>query len=253
MKFNNIDLDIVASTNDYAKSLIADGLTEPAVIIANVQTKGRGRGEHKWASLNPENIYSSYVFAVENDIKSIPVITLVAAIGAVRAINDALATAGRDYELKIKWPNDILLNGKKIVGILTEMAFIDDKNYCIIGVGINVDWDNEKIKASGLLYAGAINQILDVSLSRKELQKIVQERIGEVLDEYLTGGFSAFYGEYNDYLINIGKETIYELDNKKYTGKCEGVSIDGKLLIRRGDVTDAIGSGEVNVRGIYGH
>lgn len=255
MKFKKEFLQSVDSTNDYAKRLIKSKHLEPTLIIADTQSNGRGRGLHTWESSCSGNIYSTYVYRIEISLKYLPIITLVTALGAARAINKILKNnTDREFKIEIKWPNDILLNGKKIVGILTELEQRQTDYYVIIGIGLNVSWSDDDIKKANLPYAGAINQIMNLSLPKEEVQEIIEEHLGEIFDDFLKeGSFDAFFEEYNSYLMNKDKTLYYTKNNIEKSGLCLGLNASGELLVMDGATIDKIVSGEVNIKGVYGY
>ncbi len=255
MKFKRELLKSVDSTNDYAKRIIESEDVEPTLIIADMQTAGRGRGLHKWESSSNGNIYSSYVYRIDISPKYLPAITLVTALGIIRAINEILNNnTDKPFNPEIKWPNDILLNGKKIAGILTELVQRKTDYYVIIGIGINVSWSDNEIKKADLPYAGAISQIMNLSLSKEEVQEIIEEHLGKIFDDFLKdSNFGRFSEEYNGYLINKGKVLYYTQNNTKRSGLCLGINNSGELLVKDKDSINKIVSGEVNIRGVYGY
>ena len=128
-----IHFNTIESTNDYAKSIGYEE-KEGTVIISETQTKGRGRLGRKWSSKQGEGIYMSIILKPNIELNKPPFLTLIAGASIVKVLNDLEAGA------LIKWPNDIILNSKKIGGILSELAIADDKvSFIVIGIGINVN------------------------------------------------------------------------------------------------------------------
>lgn len=255
MNFKREFFKSIDSTNDYAKRLVEKEDVEPTLIIADTQTSGRGRGEHIWESSNDGNIYCSYLYKISISPKYLPIITLVTAVGIIRALNEILEN-GKDktFKLEIKWPNDILLNGKKIAGILTELVQRGADYYVIIGTGINVSWDTEDIKRANLPYAGAINQIMSLSLSKEYVQESMEDNLGRIFDDFLkTCSFDMFFEEYNSHLINKDKILYYTQNNIEKSGLCLGINKAGELLVKDNHMVNKIVSGEVNIRGVYGY
>lgn len=256
MKFNKIDYDRISSTNDEGKRLILEGRTEPLLILAKQQLKGRGRGDHTWESSHIGNIYSSYCFCLGSDIRDVPQLTLISSLAVVRALIRLFHDRKvREYRLSIKWPNDILLNEKKIVGILTELAQKNKDYHAIVGIGINVDWSKDDILKKGLPFAGAVSELVSKDIKMQEVQTLVEEELGKVFEEFLAGSrFHKYFDEYNRFLLNNNKTLLYELDNRMRTGFCLGIDKEGYLLIKNHfDQVDRVGFGEVNIKGVYGY
>lgn len=256
MIFKRLEYDIISSTNDEAKRLVGLGRTEPTLILAKQQTKGRGRGEHTWDSSHIGNIYSSYCFEVGEVIKDLPQITLLAGLAVKRAIVELLEKHKvNDYVLDMKWPNDLLLNHKKIVGILTELAQYNRIYYVIIGIGINIDWGKQEIEKANLNYAGSISELINREITMEEVQTSVEKELGDIADEFLAGNrFENYFDEYNTYLLNKDKILLYEEEGKTKTGFCLGMDKEGYLLIKNQDNSiKRINFGEINIRGVYGY
>lgn len=256
MNFNKIRYEVISSTNDEAKRRIEEGYTEPALILAGQQLCGRGRGLHSWESSHIGNIYSSYVFKVGEDVRDLPQLSLITSLALVRAVERLFKRYDiENSELYIKWPNDILLNHKKIAGILTEMVQAKNEYYAVIGIGINVDFKMEDMLEKDLPYAGSIAEQVSDKIGIDEVQELVEESLGALIDEFLSGRrFDYYYQEYNAYLINHNKTLLYETEGKMRTGFCLGIDHRGYLLIRNyKNEVDRIGFGEVNIKGVYGY
>ena len=129
---NIIHLETVDSTNDYLKK-IANEVEEGTVVISEEQTRGKGRWGRQWESEANEGIWMSIILKPEVEPVKAPFITLIAGAAIVKSLNNLKVPA------KIKWPNDIIINNKKISGILTELsAEIERINYVVVGIGMNV-------------------------------------------------------------------------------------------------------------------
>lgn len=256
MIFNRLEYDIISSTNDEAKRLIEADRIKPTLILAKQQTRGRGRGEHIWDSSHIGNIYSSYCFEVGEVIKDLPQITLLAGLAVKRAMVEVLKRHKvNNYVLDIKWPNDLLLNHKKIVGILTELAKHNQMYYVIIGIGINIDWGKREIEQANLSYAGSICELVNKKITLSEVQSQFEKELGRIADEFLTGNrFETYFDEYNAYLLNKDKILLYEEEGKTEKGLCLGVDKEGYLIIKNQDNSvKRINFGEINIRGVYGY
>ena len=135
----------VDSTNDVAYNLAENGIAEGTVVLAEEQAKGKGRHGRKWVSPPKSGIYMSCVLRPEIAPNEIPVITLMAAVAVAKAVRK---TTG--LQAMIKWPNDILVSGRKICGILTEMkAEQDSVDFIILGIGLNVNASARSLPEGG--------------------------------------------------------------------------------------------------------
>jgi len=135
--------DSVSSTMDKAESLALQGATEGTVVLAETQTKGRGRLGRQWSSPKYKGIYLSLILKPAATPQQAPILTLLAAISVAEAIKEYCG-----LEVKIKWPNDVLAKDKKIGGILTELnAEMDATRFVVIGIGLNVNNDKQTLMA----------------------------------------------------------------------------------------------------------
>ena len=181
-------------------------------------------------------------------------LTIVAAMAVTMAIRRAVAETGADVECHIKWPNDVVINKKKICGILTEMsAELDCIHYVVIGIGINVNTtefaDEIKETASSLLVETGKN------IKRSRIVALFAEEFTKYYEKFLnTGDLSGLVQDYNEMLINAGRQVRICDTKEEFTGIAVGIDSHGELLVTKEDGTQAvISAGEVSVRGLYGY
>ncbi len=239
---NVIFYDTVDSTNNEAKrhSDKPDG----TVFIADMQTSGRGRLGRAWQDKKGAAVLMSILLKPDISPAEVSKITLVAGLSVCRALLDSGA--------RIKWPNDIVTDGKKICGILTEMsAEINMVNYAVLGIGINVNNtyfpDELKNKATSLYLVSGKKQ------RRAEVVLSVLEEFEKLYTEFLKNGLINIMEEYKKYCVNIGKSVRAVYRNKTVTGTAVDVNCDGGLVIKTGTENVTVSSGEVSVRGVYGY
>lgn len=254
---NNITFeyyDSVDSTNDRIKQRARAGEDQGLVISAGSQTAGKGRIGRRWESPSQDSIATSILIKPDDiKIESIPTITVVAAM----AVRDALY---RLYGLdgQIKWPNDIVLNGKKICGILTEMEMRDNKVwYVVVGIGVNVH--NKTFPEDIAFKATSVDlelESLDTeSIShRSEITKAIWESFKKYYNIFLqTQDMSGLKGEYESHLANLGNRVRIEAQADSYEAIAKGIDNHGQLIVEVDGEYKVINSGEVSVRGIYGY
>ena len=176
-------------------------------------------------------------------------LTLVAALAVAKAIKDVTG-----LEAQIKWPNDIVINGKKICGILTEMsAQFDYINHIVIGIGINV---HNEVFSEEIVHMAS--SLLQESQGKKFRRAEIIEKVLEYFEEYYeiyleTEDLTALTGEYNRILVNMNKP-VRVLDPKdEFEGKAMGITAKGELIVDTWESRKLVSSGEVSVRGIYGY
>lgn len=242
-----IYLDEVDSTNNYAR-LMADKINSDFLVVADMQTLGKGRMGRSWSSPAGTGIFMSLCIKPEIAVEKASMITLVTAISICDAIEELYPISST-----IKWPNDIVINSKKISGILTEMSSdMDGIKYIISGMGINVNNkefpDDIKDMASSLLLETGI------LMDRAKLIAAVMYHFYRNMNIFLkTCDMSGLKENYEKHLANIGKD-VNILDPKgSYQAVALGIDETGALLVNAEGKIKRIISGEVSVRGLYGY
>jgi BirA family biotin operon repressor/biotin-[acetyl-CoA-carboxylase] ligase len=230
----------VTSTNELAKREAGRGANEGTIIVADEQTRGRGRLKRAW--LTPEgNIALSVI--LYPDVSILHSLIMLAALAVVRSIETVTG-----LETQIKWPNDILINGKKVCGILVENDLQGGKvNYAVIGIGINVylrPEDSPEIRLSATsLYGESGKQVSRLKVIRHLLVEM------ERLYTNLSPGGSV-YEEWRNRLVTLGKEVRITEGETVYEGVAESVDIYGSLMLRSPDGSlRKILAGDVTLRG----
>ncbi len=214
------------STMDAAREEASRGTAEGTVIITGEQTEGRGRQQRAW--LSPAgNIALSIV--LYPDIASLPYLVMIASLAVTRSIEEVT-----DLKTQIKWPNDILLNGKKVSGILIENEVKGNKVlYAAVGIGINVN-----MKTSGVAEISARATSLKNELDRSVLRAdIIRSLLSEFERMYLllpAGGESIFQA-WQDRLWTLGKAVAVTSGDNVLDGVAESVDENGALLLRTAD------------------
>lgn len=240
--------DSIDSTNTKAKELAEEGHPSGTLVVADRQTAGKGRRGRSWESPTGIGIFMTLMLKPEINSNNASMLTLVAAMATTRAIRRVTGVPAM-----IKWPNDIVMNGKKVCGILTEMsAQFDYINHIVIGIGINVhneDFSEEIAKTASSLYLESGQHIHRASLIEAFL-----EEFEDVYAEYLkTEDMEGLQKEYDAMLVNRGRQ-VRVLDPKEpFEGKAMGITKKGELIVDTWESRKLVSSGEVSVRGIYGY
>ena len=237
------------STNIQAKRLGEEGAPEGTLVVAERQTAGKGRRGRTWSSPSGTSIYMSFLLRPNIPPRCAPMVTLIAGLAGAKAVNQVTGLNAR-----IKWPNDLVVNGKKICGILTEMsAEMEGIHYIVTGIGINVNQKEfpEEIrdKATSLLLEGGRR------FNRSQLIAGVMEWFELYVERFLeTKDLSFLKEDYEEMLANLNQEVQVLDPAGEYHGVCRGIDKDGQLLVERDDGSlSRVQSGEVSVRGIYGY
>ena len=239
--------DEITSTNDYAKELANDNLEEGTLVVANCQTKGKGRLDRSWVSDKNDGIFLSLILRPNIELFNIMQITLLAGICVCNAIKSLT-----ELDAKIKWPNDIIINNKKVCGILTEVsAQIENVSYLILGIGINVNNKNFDINLENK--ATSIFLETDKFIKR---QNLIGHFLKEFEDKYSIykkeKDFTIFLEEYKNLCINLQKEAKVTYKGKEITGKVIDISNLGEIILKTEENILKIVSGEVSLRNVNG-
>lgn len=253
---NIIFLKKTGSTNDIAASIAHGGGAEGTVIIADCQLSGKGRMGKKWSSPAGKGIWMSLILRPALSPNQAQLITLAASLAVSRALNKIAKTCPG-----IKWPNDIILDGKKVCGILTEMnTEINRVNYIILGIGINFgqkmsDFDEDiKDRAISLSMYLQRNSKHFENIMRSDIIKAVLEELEELYTGLLDGDSSTIVEGWKKYSITIGRRISITSGDLKYTGKAIDITPDGSLMVEcEGGEIKTVTSGEVSIRGVMGY
>ncbi len=277
-----VSLESTDSTNVQAKILAEQGCHHGTVVVADQQINGKGRRGRAWESPKGTGIFMSLVLRPTFAPSQAPMLTLVMAYSVVNGIKRYME--GMDnIDVQIKWPNDIVVNGKKVCGILTEMSTeIDYINYVVIGVGINANMESfpeeiQEVATSLKLELEAaehqIKQAAEHQIKQETEHQINQESqvesrvhrarlIGYILEEFevqyekfcLAGNLSFLQEAYNKSLVNRDRQVRVLEPANEYEALALGIDERGELIVRciDGEVKKVY-AGEVSVRGIYGY
>ncbi|MBS5064675.1 MAG: biotin--[acetyl-CoA-carboxylase] ligase [Hungatella hathewayi] len=237
------------STNNRAKRLGEEGAPEGTLVTADYQTAGKGRRGRGWVSERGTGIWMSLLLRPDIPPSGASMLTLVAAMAVVKGIKEATG-----LDSGIKWPNDIVMNGKKICGILTEMSTeLDHISYVVIGMGINANIrefpEDIREKATSLYLESGQTVV------RSRVIAAVMKHMDRYYQMFLEcGDLSGLLEEYEEHLVNRGREVMVLSPVGEYRGVSLGIDKTGELLVQLKDGTvNHVVSGEVSVRGIYGY
>lgn len=239
----------VNSTNQQAKLNAENGCGQGTLVVADMQTAGRGRRGKTWSSPSGTNVYFTLILKPEYDPDCASMVTLVMALAVAEGIH---ATCG--VEVGIKWPNDIVADGKKLCGMLTEMSVERDYiHHVVVGAGINVR--RQEFAPEIAETAVSLEQICGRTVPRAQLIANVMKAFENYYDCFeQEQSLAGFMEQYNRLLAGRGGE-VCVLDPKgEYRGISRGINARGELLVELADgrVTEVY-AGEVSVRGVYGY
>jgi BirA family biotin operon repressor/biotin-[acetyl-CoA-carboxylase] ligase len=239
--FSEID-----STNREAHDRAEKGAREGTVVIADSQSRGKGRRGRSWESPSGSNLYLSIILRPLIPPPAAPQITLLAGIAAARALSGVSG-----LECRIKWPNDILLRGRKLAGILAEMEGKDSKvRFIILGVGVNVNWRREDFPDDLRQTATSLRAETGKEISRAAVAAGLLHELEEEYVSFLREGFSArIREEWSRLSWVLGKPVTLSLPEATISGRALGLDPEGALLVLDGEgKTHRFIAGEVSLR-----
>lgn len=217
--------ETLGSTNDLAKELAAQGAPEGTVVVAEAQTGGRGRLGREWNSPPGVGLYVSLVLRPMLPPMDLPQITLTTAVAVVRAVRRVAGVAPG-----IKWPNDLLFNGKKLGGILTEMETESDRiRYVVVGLGLNVN--NPGFPPELAATATSLTLTAGGTFSRVNLLKAWLEEFEELYGRFLNQGFPEILEEWKCSTVTLGRAVTVRQGPREISGQALDVAPDGALLL----------------------
>ncbi|MCJ7807129.1 MAG: biotin--[acetyl-CoA-carboxylase] ligase [Dehalococcoidia bacterium] len=228
------------STMDAAKQAIRDGAVEGTVVIADQQTFGRGRLGREWFSSPKSSILLSIILYPK--LEYLPRLTMAACLAVVRSIEKLTG-----LEPTIKWPNDVLIDGKKVSGILIESDISGDSvKYAIVGIALNVNFDPTAIPDISET-ATSLKQVLGREVSRKEVLVVLLGEFEGLYNELRRG--ERIDREWHRRLDTLGKKVSVRCGDKIEDGVAQEVDGDGNLILRRSDGSVVIiAAGDVTLR-----
>lgn len=251
---NLIFLESTGSTNADAKGLAEEGAPHGTTVAADRQTAGRGRRGRSWESPAGASIYFTIVIRPDFAPDKASMVTLVMALSVADAIREMTG-----LDTGIKWPNDIVVNGKKVVGILTEMSMTPEMNeiqFLVAGVGVNVNQNGpadfpEELRGTASSLRTESGQLIDrAALLERILTRF--EADYEIFERTLD--LSVLRARYESGLV--GKNAVVRVLDPagEYTGISRGITETGELVVEREDGERVlVYAGEVSVRGLYGY
>ena len=216
------------STNDVIEKLARDGVKEGVVVLAESQTKGRGRLGRKWTSPARHGLWFSVLLRPNLRPQEATRLTVASATALARAIR--LVTG---VTPEIKWPNDILIGGKKVVGILTEMsAELDRVQYVILGIGVDVNLVAGDFPAELRKIATSLKIASGASVDRAELAAVILRELDADYARVVGGQFAAVADEWEAQCATLGRNVTVHMGERRIQGRAESLDDDGTLLVR---------------------
>ena len=227
---------VCESTNTEAKKRFCEGACETVLIVAETQTAGRGRQGKSFYSPAGSGVYFTLLRTASEPLASLVSVTCAAAVAVMRAIRDC---TGR--QTQIKWVNDLLFDGRKVCGILTE-GMTGTRNALAIGIGINLRPAKFPPELAGI--AGSVG---DTETPRSVL---IAAAVRNLLGFLEKPGERDWLTDYRKHSCLIGREILFWKDGKSTSGSVSGIDRDGGLIVKTGQGTEVLRTGEITVRSV---
>ncbi len=223
----------VDSTNKRAKELAVHGAREGIVVIAETQTKGRGRHGREWISPTG-GLWFSLVLRPKLCPAATSKLNFVAGLAVAEVLSGMF-----DLKVEVKWPNDVLVNGRKICGVISEMKTTDETiNFVVVGVGVNVNFNVKDVFPRRLREAvTSLEDELGRRIQLEGLFKTLLEKMESLYEQFIKKGFGFILGRWKNYADFLG----HEVEVTNLTGKIRGLALDvdndGALILKLEDGT----------------
>ncbi|HLH52252.1 MAG TPA: biotin--[acetyl-CoA-carboxylase] ligase [Verrucomicrobiae bacterium] len=216
------------STNDVIEKLAQDGVPEGIVVFAESQTAGRGRLGRRWVSPARKGLWFSVLLRPNIRPSAATQMTVAAATALRHAIESET-----QLKSEIKWPNDILISGKKVAGILTELsAELDRVKYLIVGIGVDVNLGPDDLPNELKSQATSLQIESGKPVARVELAAAILRELEKVYQQVLDGDFATVADEWEHHCSTLGRRLVIQLGDRRVSGRAEALGEDGALLLR---------------------
>ncbi|MCD7033392.1 biotin--[acetyl-CoA-carboxylase] ligase [Metabacillus sp. GX 13764] len=236
----------VGSTQKTAHALAGSGAEEGTIAVADQQTEGRGRLSRSWHSPKGKGIWMSTILRPEIPLNKTPQLTLLAAVAIVQAIEESTGLSP-----DIKWPNDILINGRKAVGILTELqAEADRVHSVIIGTGLNINHEKNDFPEELHGIATSLRMESGQKFNRAQIIQEILLKLETLYDQYLTHGFKPVKLLWESYAISLNRRITARTLQGAVSGRAIGIDDEGVLLLQKDNgETERIYSADIELEG----
>ena len=217
------------------------------IFVSDIQTDGRGRRGKSWISESADGLWMSILLKPDIKTDEAACVTLVAGLAVCKALRKLTGA-----DVLIKWPNDIVLDDKKLCGILCEMSCKEDMvRYVVCGIGINLN--TEKFDDEIKNIACSVKSVTGIELKRSVVCAEVLNCFEPLYNKFISTGLGGIISEYKKYCVTVGKEVSVIKGDNKINAFATDVAEKGELVVRYDNREESLSSGEVSVRGIFGY
>ncbi len=233
--------DTLPSTNEFAFRLASEGAFHGEVVIAEQQTAGKGRRGRSWVSPAGVNLYCSTVLRPDLPPQRAAEMTLTAAVALAETIREA------GVDASIKWPNDVMVAGKKVAGILTELSAEPDRvHFVILGIGVNLNVKQKDLPDELRDIATSLFEARGQPVPRALFTAALLTRLEEWLDRHSDEGFAPVRAAWKKLSGTIGQEVLVKGESKEVRGVAVDIDESGALLVRtEGGKVERVMAGDV--------
>lgn len=224
-------LERVASTNDAAKEQARSGAAEGLVVVAEEQSRGRGRRGRGWFSPFGLGIWMSILLRPTLHPSEAPQAALVAALATAHGIE-----ASTGLSTAVKWPNDVLIEGKKVSGILVEMeAELEALQYLVVGIGVNANLPRESLPPEARKSATSLGEAKGERIDRAQVTAAILTALEREYFRWIEEGFAGVIERLRPKMISIGRRLRVLEAKRVWEGEGVDLAADGALLVRRAE------------------
>ena len=245
-----LEFDTINSTNTFLLDNCKN-IPNGTVVIANHQTEGRGRIGRNWVNEKDENLMFSVLFTnfKNNQLSLLPLITGLAVVNSIKKIYD-------NIQVDIKWPNDIIINSKKISGILCESRISSNSVYAVLGIGVNLCQNQDHFIQNNLIHGSSLFIQTNKKIQAIDLLKVIIKNLEYLIQQYTTEGKNNIITMYKEKCITLNKQVFISKNGcqENILAFAKDIGEDGQLMcLDKNNLSFEVYSGDVSVRGIEGY
>ena len=234
----------LASTNLVLKDMARQGAPHGSLCLCECQTAGRGRLDRQWSSPEGQGVWLSVLLRPALQPEAAPLITFACALAMAKAVREVT-----ELDARIKWPNDLVLNGRKLCGILLEMGFDTQGMYVVAGTGLNVRKSAYPLELAER--AISIEECADLP-DRGAIIAAYLKALEDAVSALEQNGFAGIAEDFRRECITLGSQ-VHVLGTESFTGVAEDIDATGALLVRTNGELRRVLAGDVSVRGVMGY
>lgn len=220
-----VRFDAVKSTNDTALEMARRGEPEGTVVIAGHQTKGRGRRGRSWWGAPGESLFMSVILRPDLPAEEFCRLSFVASLAVAEHLS-----CEHTLDARVKWPNDVLIDGRKIAGILVETTHAAGQRAAVVGIGVNVNQRSFPPELADLATSVMLETGSEVDVER--IAQALAETIFAYYEQYIANGFEEILNRWRKYMWGIGRQAEVRMEGRVLRGAISGVDSTGALVIR---------------------